>query len=189
MFLFLTIFPRFSFETVMILQNTSCLIWLGLVEVSTVKALVVAISYFCSAFKNNSDKPQLAAIDGIYAQSLSVTFAILTCACKHHVDNVAFSVSFPYSSHCRTTLFAPKEAENGVQTKISFYLRNTACLLIFVSPSGAVTGEIRTGLAAQARSLFTRACAEPQTTSWQYSSTCAFAYLHEVNSSVMSVLD
>lgn len=54
-------------------------------EVSTVKALAVAIFYFYRAFKNNSDKNQLVAIGGICAQSLSIIFAILIHVCKHHV--------------------------------------------------------------------------------------------------------
>lgn len=54
-------------------------------------------------------------------------------------------------------------------------------LLIFVSPSGTVTGEIRTGLAGWAQSLIICACAEPQLSSWQHSSTCTFASLHEAN--------
>lgn len=92
---------------------------------------------------------------------------------------MALPVSFPYPSCCRTLLL-PKEAECGVQTKRSFYLRNTAPLLIFVSPFGAVAGEIRAGLADWAQSLITCARAELQL-SWQHGSTCAFAYPHEVN--------
>jgi len=44
--LFLTIFSCFSCETIMILQNTSGLIRFGLMEVSAVNALVVAIFLF-----------------------------------------------------------------------------------------------------------------------------------------------
>lgn len=69
----------------MILQNIPHLVRFGLGEVSTVTVLVVAIFYFYRAFKNSSDKTQLAAIGGICAQSLSTIFAILTPVCKHHV--------------------------------------------------------------------------------------------------------
>lgn len=136
------------------------------------KTLVAGAFYFYRTFRKSSDKTQLAAIGGTCAKSLLIIFAPLTHVCKHHI-HLYMAYSCPFLIYC---------AVEHCTERIKFLFKKySKYLLIFVSPSGTVTGEIRTGLVGWAQSVITRACAEPQLSSWQHSSTCTFASLHEAN--------
>lgn len=83
--------------------------------------------------------------------------------------------------HCSCPSIIYCAVEHCTERVKFLFKKYSKYLLIFVFPSGTVTGEIRTGLAGWAQSLIIRACAEPQLSSWQHSSICTFASLHEAN--------
>lgn len=130
---------------------------------------MVAAFYFYRAFKKISDKTGLHKLV-VPVHSLCPLFLPSSRVCKHHVHvrGTVLVLSLFIAEHCT-------ERDKFLFKKYSKYL------LIFISSSGTVAVEVRAGLAGPAQSLIIRACAEPQLSSWQRSSTCTFASLHEAN--------
>lgn len=83
--------------------------------------------------------------------------------------------------HCSCPFLIHCAAEHCTERDKFLFKKYSKYLLIFISSSGTVAVEVRAGLAGPAQSLIIRACAEPQLSSWQRSSTCTFASLHEAN--------